>query len=104
MFFRASGMRDAVDMLGLVIFRFDFSHLFRQNVFLLSSNRQLTAGILLIMMVDGMNVRGYRVRELLDKQNIIFRWLCYIALLLYLLICVLQNYGAPASRFIYFQF
>lgn len=108
MFFRAQGMRDAIAILQQVITQFDFLAIFTEKIYLLGLNekwfRGLFAAILGILLVEGMHEKGYSIGKLLSKQNIAFRWLCYMSFLFYLLIHVLQDYGAQASQFIYFQF
>ena len=54
--------------------------------------------------VDIAHERGVHIRKRLEKQNLPFRWLVYLAAIL--LIVMLGQYGAgfDAAQFIYFQF
>ena len=61
-------------------------------------------GLLILFMVDILHYRSFKIREWIDKQNLIFRWIVYMAA--YLLVIVIGVYGDgfDASSFIYSNF
>jgi len=61
----------------------------------------LTAFLLVLLYVDLVHERGVSFREVMDRQNIIFRWLIYIGAVLVILIFGMYGPGYDAASFIY---
>ena len=61
-----------------------------------------TIGVLLG--VDIAHEHGVSLRRKLGEQNLAFRWLVYIAVIVFILIYGVYGPGYNAAQFIYFQF
>ena len=48
--------------------------------------------------------QGANVIKWLDKQGLIFRWLCYMGASLFIILAAIQNLGLGSADFIYFRF
>ena len=107
-FFRAESLAQAMD-----IFRQMFSGgnpwiFFDGTLYTLGLSR-LELGILLasigvLLAVDIAHEHGVSLRARLAEQNLPFRWLVYLAAILFILIYGVYGVGYDASQFIYFQF
>lgn len=64
----------------------------------------LLAAILLVLCVDYLHEKGVRIREAISRQWIVFRWLIYIAAVLFILIFGIYGPEYNAASFIYQQF
>ncbi len=64
----------------------------------------LLFSIVLLLLIDLIHEKKWSIRSFINKQDIVFRWFCYLAATIGLLIIVLQDYGVGAANFIYFQF
>ena len=108
LFFRAPGLRSALDMIKIIVSDFNL----RETLEDIPWNLGLSAvqpGCLLLacvilFVVDIMHEKGYRLRDMFAKQNLVFRWGCYLLVIVYIFIAIIQNYGVSASNFIYTQF
>ena len=60
-------------------------------------------GLLVVFVVSNLQQNG-SVRKMIQKQNLVFRWIIYIALLFAVLILGMYGPGFDASEFIYGQF
>lgn len=60
--------------------------------------------IIVLLVVDGLKYRGICVREFIFKQELWFRWMIYIASVLFILIFGMWGSAYNAHAFIYFQF
>ena len=63
----------------------------------------LICSVFLLSCVSIANYRGIKVREILSKQNIVFRWIVYFAAIFSVLVFGVYGSGA-AANFLYFQF
>lgn len=107
-FFRAESLAQAMD-----IFRQMFSvHnpwiFFDETLYSLGLSR-LELGILLaaicaLLAVDIAHEHGVSLRGRLAEQNLVFRWLVYLAAIVFILVYGVYGVGYDASQFIYFQF
>lgn len=60
--------------------------------------------IVILMIADYLKYRGIRVRDVLQRQELWFRWLVYITGVVGIVIFGIYGAGYDASSFIYFQF
>ncbi len=108
LFFRASGLRQAVSMLRYMITPHVFAE-FRSLITFargldLNQALRLYLGLLVLFAVDLLHERGVSLRRIYTGRGILFRWSGYVVILLGFVVLLIQNYGLPASEFIYFQF
>ena len=64
----------------------------------------LLVGVAVLFKVDGLHERNISIREGIARQNLVFRWIIYIAAVLVVLIFGLYGPAYNASSFIYEQF
>ena len=64
----------------------------------------LVIGILLMFVVSIYQEKGYKIREKIEKQNIVFRWVLYYGCLIAIIVLGIYGPGYNASDFIYGQF
>lgn len=107
-FFRAPGLRAAMDILYRMIFHFDFHSIFNLNVFYKSGYSiyetifiLATCGVLFI--VDLLS-RKYDLRKELMKQNLWFQWTVYLVGIFTLVLTSIYFADGVSQQFIYFQF
>lgn len=107
-FFRASGLRAAFGMLYKVFLDFSGGNLATDIFETLNLNgSNISIGILLILLlitVDLLHENNIHIRILLNRQNIVLRWVCYMGMLLTLTFMGMRRCGIEASNFIYMQF
>lgn len=108
LFFRASGLKAAIGMLQKSIFDFGGGNLATDIFRTLDLNgASICLGIILIFLlivVDILHENNIHIRILLNRQNIILRWICYLSALLILTFVGMRRCGIEASNFIYMQF
>jgi len=63
--------------------------------------RIISLGLLALIIVSAIQEKGYSVRELLDKQNVVFRGIIYLVLLFAIVLFGVYGPGYDASAFIY---
>ncbi len=61
-------------------------------------------GFLVVMLVSYYKSRGKNIRECLMKQNVLVRYTVYVLLILFVMVGMMNSYGADVSYFIYNQF
>lgn len=105
-FFRANTFTDSI---GII------KSLFKFNPWVLFDGTMLSLGldgkefciaiisILIIVTVDYLR-RKMRIREYISNQNLIFRWMLYIGVVIFIVIFGSYGPGYSAQQFIYFQF
>lgn len=107
-FFRVEGFSTAVEMLKKLVTDFNLPVALNGKIYLLGIDEKrmlwLVLSIALLLIVDGLHEMKISIRGFLEKQNIVFRWICYLVATFVLVLAVLQDYGAGAASFIYFQF
>lgn len=100
--FRASTLTDAFNVLGSI---FTSSSETISAIFNGKANVLLIAFcILLLLIIDILKYNGINIMEKINKQNIIFKYIIYLAAVLFLLIFGIYGYGYNPSSFIYGEF
>ena len=107
-FFRASGIHQAFEIIGRIWNNPDPWVLTNDSLFKLGLRsgpfHVLEASILVMVLVDLCKSRGIRLVSFLQKQECWFRWGICLLLLLWILIFGRYGAGFDESQFIYFQF
>ena len=112
LFFRADSLTAALRMLaygvanpGLYTF-FDPNSVFGIRAVALTEKEFLVLlmSLILLMLVDGWKRKKKDIREMLDRQNIWFRWLVYYGLIFSIVLLGVYGPEYNASTFLYFQF
>lgn len=106
-FFRADTMNDAWLIVKSIFTTYNPWILFDQSLYTMGLNRQnvqlLFLAIVILFVADAMKYKGIRVREIVVRQHIVCRWICYLVALFF--VVILGWYGFEyGSSFIYFQF
>ncbi len=112
-------------MIGMLIFRakslkaawvifksmFSFEHigkLFNGKLFEIGFTRNdfyiLVISTIIFFVVSLLQEKGYKIREKISKQNIIFRWTLYYGIIFAIILFGIYGKGYDASGFIYGQF
>ena len=110
MFFRAGSLSTAADMTGRIITDFRLYTLSGDWMEALSlplpeaAVSSIFPAVTVLFVVDIMHERGFGFIKWLDRQGLIFRWLCYIGASLFIILAAVQNLGLSSSEFIYFRF
>ena len=107
-FFRAGSVREALSYLGGIVGWFD--------LWALTDGTLLTLGLDgwgwfvlfcatgLVFAADCLREHGVRLRAALGRQPLVYRWVCYYALLAAVLVFGIWGPGYSAAAFVYFQF
>ncbi len=107
LFFRADGFIAACRMLGSAVSVFNPWILTNGKLFELGLDSKdwnvLIISVLILLVVSILQQR-FSVREKLNKQNCLFRYIVYIIALLYIMIFGIYGPGYNVSQFIYMQF
>ncbi|MDE7318276.1 MAG: MBOAT family protein [Lachnospiraceae bacterium] len=107
-FFRADQLSDAFLIIKSILTVHNPWIFFDNSLYNLGLGRKefqmmlLSIGILL--MADFLKYRGIKVREVLVRQELWCRWLCYILAILFILLFGVWGSAYNESSFIYFQF
>ena len=108
LFFRASSCSQALEILKKIAFDFRLGETIFYRTYLFGMEQERAAilfvEILVVLLVDVIHERGRNITRWFEKQNLLFRWSCYFAVAVVLLIGSLYNYGVSASTFIYSKF
>lgn len=64
----------------------------------------LVVGTLIMFVVSLLQEKGYKIREKISEQNIVFRWMLYYGIIFAIIIFGIYGKGYDASSFIYGQF
>jgi len=107
-FFRASSIKDAIELFRKMIFEFDFKSFFNESMvdkIAFGAEHMVIAllSIATLWIVDMMQEKMC-IRETLAKQNLIFRWMIIFIGLFAVIIFGIYGPGYNASSFIYEQF
>lgn len=107
-FFRATSIGDAVSMIKSMVHIGNINSLINGGLYELGLNAKnfkvLLLGIVVIIFADYMKYKGIKIREVIIKQELWCRWLCYIVAFWFILIFGVWGGNYDASSFIYFQF
>ena len=108
LFFRANNLRTALHMTKMMIrdFRpawligFEFVGAFNSAYLLMT----IVVSLFVIFTIDILKYIGKDVKAIIFRQQIIFRWIIYAAIMLAILYWGLYGTGYEQTQFIYFQF
>lgn len=107
-FSRADSAGQAFDLLKATFRGFNPWVLFDDSFYQLGLDRKnfefMIISIFVLFVVDCMQERGIRLREIVARQNIIIRWTIYYAAVFTLIIFGMYGTGYDAASFIYQQF
>lgn len=107
-FFRAQGLRQACSMIKSIFMGFNPWIFLDESLYKLGVDRRnftvLIIGIIILLAVDMMHERKIRIREWYVKQNIVFRWVGYYAIVLAIVLFGVYGVTYDAAQFLYFQF
>lgn len=101
-FFRASGLRDAVNYIVQMFSNFQARSLEEG----LGKEHWITLAIaiIILLVVDYLHEKELKIREMIFKQNIVIRWFLYIATIWSIILFGVYGVAYDTSQFIYFQF
>lgn len=107
-FFRAESLEAAMIVLRQMFSVHNPWIFFDETLYTLGLSRLelglLVASAAVVLAVDVAHEHGVTLRKRLERQNLAFRWLAYLAAILCILIFGVYGPGFDASQFIYFQF
>lgn len=106
-FFRAESIAAAVNIFKRMVSKFDYWILFDRslcNYGLMASDWFLLFVCILILIVVSNLQEHFSVRELIKKQNIVFRWILLYGCIFAIVIFGIYGPEYDASSFIYNQF
>lgn len=114
LFFAAPGVKSAILMIKNAITTHNYFSLFGDTTFFSELLLNLTGGeigihvlffsLILLVIVETFQNRGFIIREWLANQNIIFRWIIIFSMMFSILIFGIYGPGYSASEFIYAGF
>lgn len=107
-FFRASGIGNAVQIIKKMLSATDIHVLFDNTIHFMILERKnvwlMFLSILILIVVDVCHCKEIHFRELLAKQHMVIRWAFYWVFLMTILIFGVWGPNYSQSAFIYFQF
>lgn len=107
-FFRANRFMDALKIIKSMIINHNWWILFDDSLFKLGLNWKnfmvLIGAIMILLAADICKYKGIKIRAIVLKQELWFRWSLYIAAIVFILVFGIWGPGYDASTFIYFQF
>lgn len=108
-FFRAESLDQALGIIGRILFHFNFREMTYYGSYLLGGTKPglvfVLAGTAVLFCVDFLHERKLSVENLaMGRLHTAVRWTLYLALTVFLLLTIVQNYGQTASTFIYEKF
>ncbi|MCR5420637.1 MAG: MBOAT family protein [Lachnospiraceae bacterium] len=108
LFFRAEGLGMALKMTKKIFTDFRLYTVMGDWIYGLGLPelcvRSILAYVIILFAVDVVHENGISIIKLLDKQGLIFRWLCYVFIVLFIVLIAVQNMGQGSADFIYFKF
>lgn len=107
-FFRANRFLDSIKIIKSILTTRNWWVFFDDSLFKLGLDWKdfmvLIFAILILLFADFCKYKGIKIREIVLKQELWFRWSFYIVAILAILILGIWGPGYDASAFIYFQF
>ena len=107
-FFRADSVHQALSYLGGIAGWFDPWVLTDGTLLTLGLDgwgwSVLLCGVLVLFGVDCLHERGVRLRSILARQPVVYRWIVYYAAAAAVLVFGVWGPGYAAANFVYFQF
>lgn len=108
LFFGASSTSTAIKILKEIIMNFQFGNTLSKESYLFGMSEKryiiLIMEIISVMLIDVLHEKNISIKIFLEEQNILFRWIIYIIIVLVVLIGIIYNYGIETSNFIYTRF
>lgn len=106
-FFRV-GIGEAFYILKKIITEFRLFHLFSDQFYGLFGSYQVMVAVLvsllILMLIDYLTYKGIDWRQILFRQQIVYRWVIYIAFVIVIMMWGSYGAGYEQTKFIYFQF
>jgi len=107
-FFRASTSKDAINIIRQMKSTYNPWVLFDQSLYNCGLDRInvliLLAAILILLIVDVLHERKYKIRDFIDRQNTPARLLIYYLAVMIILVFGVYGSKFDINKFIYFQF
>lgn len=110
-FFRASTLSDALLAVNSIFHADNPWILFDGSIYSVGGGLLMQKGyqllwfsIVILLIADMFKYKGIRVRDVINKQELWFRWLFYVVSILAILVLGIYGYGFDEQNFIYFQF
>ena len=108
MFFRAGSLSNAISMTGKILRDF---RLYTISVEFIKESgiagpmlNSIILSLICVFFVDILHEKGFSIVKWLEEQGTVFRWLCYMAAVLAVILGAVQNLGQSSNAFIYFNF
>ncbi len=106
--FRAPDLHTTADMLRSALSFQKIGMLFDGSIFNIGFTPSdciiLAIGVLIMFVVSLYQEKGYKIREEIAKQNLVFRWVLYYGIIFAIIIFGIYGEGYNVSNFIYGQF
>ena len=107
-FFRANRFLDGIGIIKSMLTNRNWWILFDDSLFKLGQDWKnfmvLIAAILILLIADVFKYKGIKIREIILKQELWFRWSVYIFAIVFILVFGIWGPGYNDASFIYFQF
>lgn len=107
-FFRARGTKEAMLAIRSIFEVKNVGILFDGSLYSLGLDIRnfwfMIVSLVLLFAVDELHYYGFSFREWLKKQNLWFRWICYLSLIGMIVVFGIWGAGYDSTAFIYFQF
>lgn len=108
LFFRATGTTMALQITKTIIQDFHLGYLFSNGIYDMFGTTKTFCIILvslsIVVFVDFCKYRNVSVKAIILQQQIVYRWCCYIGIILIILFLGAYGDGYEQTQFIYFQF
>lgn len=108
LFFGAQSLKTAFYMIKNALTNFNSTIFFNGDLLALSGgekNLQIVAfGVFILIIVEAFQARGNSIRNWLDNQNLVFRWIILYALIFSIIILGYYGPGYDPANFIYGRF
>lgn len=106
--FRAPDLKVTYEMLKSATHMQNIGMLFNGEIFCLGIKPSdwiiLVGSVLLVFIISLLQEKGYKIREKIAKQNLVFRWLLYYGIFFAIIVLGIYGKGYNVSSFIYGQF
>lgn len=107
-FFRASGMEDALGIIGQIFKAQSPWILFDGSIYKCGIDSKnwgiMLIGLCILAIADYFKIKGIKVREVIRKQDYWFKWTVIIFFTCFILVYGIWGAGYNENNFIYFQF
>lgn len=107
LFFR-TGIGEAINIIQKIICEFKFFHLFSDEIWSVFGSYStlfiMIISLLILGIVDYLWTKGIDWRQIIFRQQTVYRWMIYIALVIVIIMWGAYGNGYEQTQFIYFQF